>query len=192
MLGLAGVVLGIGSLGSLVTVVTLNNIDALSTVALVLAVLAFVIQIIVFIAQTTTASRQAVDVQAVNAQTRELLAEVRTNTQQTNATLSEQFTRVLDGAFSGLQKAVAEPAEETGGPTEEADLAAFRGRVLQEVEEAKEAARGEIARLVESSTPKGITIPYTSPPSYKVASGKGTAYMPDIVVTGFKPPDSGT
>jgi hypothetical protein len=103
-----GALLGIGSLGALVVVATVNDADTLSTVALALAVLAFVIQILVFVVQTWVGVQQSQQNQAVNADTRALLSELQTRTQDTNAVMQGQYDKLLDRVLLVSKETFAE------------------------------------------------------------------------------------
>jgi hypothetical protein len=120
--------LAIAALAALILVASLKQADALSTVALSLAILAFVAQIVVFLGQAWTSSRQMLQSETLNAQTLSILSEVRTSAAGTQAMLLEQFDTVLKHALAnapGIKSAVA-------------DQDALRQQILQSV-------RGELA-----------------------------------------------
>jgi Kef-type K+ transport system membrane component KefB len=74
--GVGSAITAVASLAALAIVASLKDADTLSTVALALAVLAFAIQIVVFIAQASTASQQMVRAEQLNKETSGILVVV--------------------------------------------------------------------------------------------------------------------
>jgi hypothetical protein len=137
--GLASIVTAVGSLGTLVIVAAVKGADALSTVALALAVLAFVIQILIFVAQTWVAIQQNNVSQALNAETRGMLSELRTRSQDTNSILNQQYNKILDRMLAATKETVEEASAGTNfDPVDlqERLLADFR-RVISEARESE-------------------------------------------------------
>jgi uncharacterized membrane protein len=90
--------------------------DGLTTLALVLAVLAFLIQIFVFIFQTESSNASLRRSEHLNAETREVLSKIETDSAATQKVLFSQFDRLLDYIVGG-----SEIAEVPAGEEEEAD-----------------------------------------------------------------------
>jgi purine-cytosine permease-like protein len=61
LVAVTATVLSLGLLATLAIVVGVKHVDILSTVALALAILAFVVQLIVYIVQSASASQQLAD-----------------------------------------------------------------------------------------------------------------------------------
>ncbi|MEU7760192.1 hypothetical protein [Micromonospora aurantiaca (nom. illeg.)] len=96
----------LSAVGTLTVVAWYKNVDGLSTIALLLAILAFILQIVVFIAQSWTSGQQMVQSQAINADTRALLSELRESTNNTNQMLNQQYDKMLDRFVFTAEKTV--------------------------------------------------------------------------------------
>jgi hypothetical protein len=104
--------LAFAAVGTLTVVATVQNVDALSTIALVLAILAFVIQIVVFVVQSWTSGQQMLQSEAINADTRSLLAELKESARGTNALLAQQYDKVLERLLAATDQTVIETVKD--------------------------------------------------------------------------------
>lgn len=84
---------------TLVVVVAAKNSDMLATVALALAILAFVAQLLIYIADSAGEMRHMQQSLALNRETSNLLAEIKTRSISSESILKEQFDTVLKHAL---------------------------------------------------------------------------------------------
>lgn len=98
-LAIGGILISITCLASLVIVVSIKKVDELSTVALALAILAFVVQLIVFIVQTASASEQSLQAQQLNASTIQILTQLQERMQGTEQSLERMNSELLSAAL---------------------------------------------------------------------------------------------
>lgn len=139
--GLAGVVFGIASAASLVVVASIREADVLATVALTLAVLAFVVQIIVFLVQSSTSSQQMLRGEALYSDTKGLLREVQATAAATQAMLIGQFDTVLRHALRDLPEGAKGTESSEAAP----DLATVREAVESELQQRFQEAHERIS-----------------------------------------------
>jgi hypothetical protein len=85
--------------------------DPLTTLALVLAVLAFIVQILVFLFQTSAAAALERRSERLDAQTHRALGEIKTESAATQRALTSQFQRLLDYVVGGSPTASASSEE---------------------------------------------------------------------------------
>lgn len=93
-----------GSLAALSIVVSVKDVDILSTVALALAILAFVVQIIVYVVQSASASQQLADARYLHGEMMSVLAELQTRsagTQRSIESLQDQMINDLRRKAAG-------------------------------------------------------------------------------------------
>lgn len=150
-LALWSFIFGLVSLTALAIVATIARADALSVVALALAVLAFVVQIIVFIVQGNSASQQAADAAALNAQTLRALAAIEAKSEGTRETVGIISDRLLDFA---LNKAASEADPNNPGEA----IQGIDASVLERAQEVIE-SRPNGGSLSERATPPSISPP---------------------------------
>jgi hypothetical protein len=99
---LAAAVASTAAVASLIVVATVQEAGALSTVALSLAIVSFVIQVLVFMVDSTARSEQTQRSEALYTETEGLLREVRATAQATQDFLATQFATVLRHALREL------------------------------------------------------------------------------------------
>lgn len=95
----AGLITGLASLVTLVIVVYLKDIDALSTVALALAILAFVVQLMVYILQTSQTTEQARQAGDLHARSMAILSQIQERTQGTQASVDRMNARLVEAVI---------------------------------------------------------------------------------------------
>lgn len=136
--GIASIVIAVAACGALVIVTAVQDSEVLSTVALSLAILAFVIQILIFLAQSSANARAAEYIQGVNTETRAALSELRASSEGTQAALNDQFDKLLDRVLLATKESVAEVEEEylTQGSLDD-----LRARLISDVREAVQSSR---------------------------------------------------
>lgn len=107
----------VGALAVLLAVVaSIRDVDVLSTIALGLAVIAFVVQIVVYIAQADSASRQQIQAAEINSRTIAALSTIEEKAEGTRSTVDRLHDRLLEAA---LRKAVPEAVATEATPGSE-------------------------------------------------------------------------
>jgi hypothetical protein len=119
-------VVAVVSVAALAVVASLKNADLLATVALTLALLSFVLQILIFIVQTSATNSQLVQSQHIYGETSALLSRIQAQVEGARSTVDRMSDRLLEAA---LGKATAETE---GSPA--VDPAAFARRVREIIE----------------------------------------------------------
>ena len=99
---LAAVAFGIVAVAALVVVASLRHTETLATVALSLAVLAFLVQIIIFLGQTSTQTAQVTRSEDIYGRTLELLADIRESSRHTQEAVKEQREFLLPALLAKL------------------------------------------------------------------------------------------
>jgi hypothetical protein len=142
-------------LAALAVVAAVDDAGALATIALALAVLTFSIQIIVFIAQAQESSAQAVRNEELNADTRAVLAEVRTTGVATQTMVGEQF--------QGLLRAFVDAVSTTSQDSGKVDPQQLERRLMESMRRefgaaavAAPASRGIRPGTARSDRPEGV------------------------------------
>ncbi|MGA3486383.1 hypothetical protein ACK8GG_00015 [Micromonosporaceae bacterium DT55] len=123
----------LSAIGTLVVIAWYKNVDGLSTIALLLAILAFILQIVVFIAQSWTSGQQMVQSQAINADTRALLGELRESTNNTNQMLNQQYDKMLNRFLFTAEKTVGASA----GGADRIDFEKLRERLQENLSQVR-------------------------------------------------------
>lgn len=140
---ISAMVTSLAMLIALAVTTAVRNTDTLSTIALALAIVAFAIQICVFMVQTWMSVTRMDQSKQVNLETREILAEIRTGTQDTNDVLARHFSQLLNRVIQTTSETMEEAAEEDG-PVDISDLKARLDedirRVVEEAEVSAPAA----------------------------------------------------
>jgi hypothetical protein len=185
---IGGVLVAIAALAALVVVATVNDAGALETIALSLAILAFVIQIVVFVAQAWTSSQQMLQSETLNAETKNLLVEVRSASSGTQSLLTDQFDRVLRAA---LERELPSVIDDETGRADQGDLGTATElqesltRILQDVREGLAGATGATGPITGRTTASTI---YTGGTGAAGVTGTGYAIPARAPATGQTEP----
>lgn len=86
----------LGSVATLVVVSSVKNVDILSTVALALAILAFVVQLIVYVVQSASASQQLSDARALHGEMMAVLAALQERAAGTQKSIDQIHSQMID------------------------------------------------------------------------------------------------
>jgi hypothetical protein len=121
-ISLIGATLAVGAITALLVVVGLSDSSLLATVALALAVVAFIVQVVVFVAQLSVSNQQMVQSERLNAQTRDLLTEIRAAAVGMEAVQKGQFERLLDHALGQVSDEAADISEDLGSIRSELEM----------------------------------------------------------------------
>src|SRR5690349_7146889 len=99
----AAISVAIVAIAALAIVASVNDASSLETIALALAVLAFVVQILVFLGQTTTQSQQSMRSEDLHSRTLGILADISATSESTTQALQEQKEVLLPALIEKTQ-----------------------------------------------------------------------------------------
>ncbi len=140
-IAIAAVIVALASLTVLAVVASIRDADVLSVVALALAILAFVVQIIVYIVQSASATRQEVQMTEIYGRTLKALNAIEEKSEGTRRTVTTISDRLLDAAIG---KAIPE-SQASGLPVTSPALAEDVSKRVREIVKQAEAQDGDVA-----------------------------------------------